>query len=103
MMTTAQILKILDDCCRAFTFPMLDHGDVYLAATRLSLFRSPQDWALVLEIFGYSPREGAPGVSVHTFASRLRNRNTPDQYPKRAAYEAYLRDNPYNDVRSFYP
>jgi hypothetical protein len=103
MMTTAEILKILDDCCGTFTFPMLDDGNVYLAATRLSLFRSPQDWAFVLEVFGFSPREGTPGVSVHTFASRLRNRNTPDQYPKRAAYDAYLRDNPYNEVRSFYP
>jgi len=34
-----EILSILDDCCDAFTFPMLDNGYVYLAATRLSLYR----------------------------------------------------------------
>ena len=26
-----EILSILDDCCDAFTFPMLDNGYVYLA------------------------------------------------------------------------
>jgi len=103
MMTADQILKILDDCCGTFTFPMLDNGYVYLAATRLSLFRSPQDWALVFEIFGFSPRAGTPHVSVHTFASRLRDRDKPEKYVKRAAHEAYLRDNPYNEVRTFYP
>lgn len=103
MMTADQILKILDDCCGAFTFPMLDNGYVSLAATQLSLHRSPQDWALVIEIFGFSPREGTPSVSVHTFANRLRNRDKADQYPKRKFYDAYLRDNPHNEVRTFHP
>ena len=103
MMTVDQILAILDDCCSAFTFPMLDNGYVYLAATRFSLHRSPQDWALVIEVFGYSPRTGSPEVSVQTFASRLKDRNKPDQYAKRQAYDAYLRDNPHNELRSFYP
>jgi len=103
MMTAGQILEILDDCCGTFAFPMLDDGNVYLAAARLSLYRSQQDWALAFEIFGFSPRVGRPDVSVHTFASRLRNRDKPDKYPKRAAHDAYLRDNPHNDVRTFFP
>ena len=103
MMTMGQILQILDDCCGTFTFPMLDNGYVYLAATRLSLYRSPQDWALAIEIFGFSPRAGTPDVTVHTFASRLRDRDKPGQYAKRAAYDAYLRDNPHNEARSFHP
>ena len=103
MMTMAEILKILDDCCGTFTFPMLDNGYVYLAGSRLTLYRSPKDWALTIEIFGFSPREGTPDVTVHTFASRLRDRNKSSDYPKRAAYDAYLRDNPYNEARSFYP
>lgn len=103
MMTADEILKILDDCCGTFKFPMLDNGYVYLAATRLSLYRSPQDWALVFEIFGYSPRAGMPDLSVHTFASRLRERDKPAQYVKRAAYDAYLRDNPHNETRTFFP
>ena len=102
-MTMNEILQILDDCCGTYTFPMLDNGYVYLAATRMSLHRSPQDWALVIEIFGFSPRVGTPEVSVHTFASRLRNRDKPEQYAKRSFYEAYLRDNPHNDVRVFHP
>jgi hypothetical protein len=103
MMTADQILKILDECCSAYTFPMLDNGYVFLAAPRLSLHRSPQDWALVIEIFGFSPRAGRPDVTVHTFASRLRDRDKPDQYVNRKAYEAYLRDNPHNEVRTFHP
>lgn len=48
------ILAVLDRCCDACTFPMLDNGYVYLAATRLSLFRSKADWAMVIEVFGFS-------------------------------------------------
>ena len=103
MMTADEILKVLDDCCGTFTFPMLDNGYVYLAGTRLSLHRSPSDWALVLEIFGFSPRAGTPDLSVHTFSSRLRDRDKPGQYVKRSAYDAYLRDNPHNEVRTFHP
>jgi hypothetical protein len=103
MMTADQILKILDECSSAYTFPMLDDGYVYLAATRLSLHRSQEDWALAIEIFGFSPRAGRPALTVHTFGSRLRDRDKPDQYVNRKAYEAYLRDNPHNEVRSFFP
>jgi len=103
MMTADEILKVLDDCCGTFTFPMLDNGYVYLAGTQLSLHRSPSDWALVIEVFGFSPRAGTPELSVYSFASRLRDRDKPGQYVKRAAYDAYLRDNPHNEVRTFHP
>lgn len=66
-----EILRVLDDASRAFTFPCLDNGYVYLAATRLSLFRSEADWAMVFEVFGYSPRAGLPDTTISTFASRL--------------------------------
>ncbi len=71
-----EILAILDRCCDAFTFPMLDNGYVYLAATRLSLYRSATDWAIVIEVFGFSPRSGLPDTHVQTFASRLHDRST---------------------------
>jgi len=103
MMTADQILKILDECCGAYTFPMLDDGTVYLAATRLSLHRSPQDWALAIEMFGFSPRAGTPDLTVHTFASRLRDRGKPDRAVSRKVTDAYLRDNPHNEVRTFHP
>ena len=47
-----EILSILDRCCDMFAFPMLDNGYWYLAATRLSLYRSATDWAMVIEVFG---------------------------------------------------
>lgn len=97
------ILGILDQCSQAFTFPMLDNGYVYLAATRLSLFRSDIDWGMVIEVFGFSPRSGLPDTSIYTFASKLHNRNTPEQYVNYAAYEKYLRNNPHNEFNTVFP
>ena len=98
-MNEAQILAVLDDACRAYTFPMLDNGYIYLAATRLSLFRSEQDWAMVIEVFGFSPREGIPSTYILTFASRLHQRNARDNYVSAEAYENYLKHNPCNESR----
>jgi hypothetical protein len=98
-----QILSIIDRCCEDCTFPMLDNAYVYLAATRLSLHRSTTDWAMVIEVFGYSPRAGLPHTHVYTFAERLHNRNSPENYVKREAYERYLVNNPNNESRFFYP
>jgi hypothetical protein len=97
------ILSILDRCCDSFTFPMLDNGYVYLAATRLSLYRSKMDWAMVIEVFGFSPRAGLPDTSIQTFASRLHDRDPPENYVNRQAYERYLANNPNNEFRSIFP
>jgi hypothetical protein len=99
----ADILSILDRCCEAYSFPMLDNGYLYLAATRLSLYRSAKDWALVIEVFGFSPRAGLPDTNIHTFASRLHNRDSPEDYVTREAYRSYLANNPHNEFRSAYP
>lgn len=98
-----QILFLLDRCCDVFTFPMLDNGYWYLAATRLSLFRSPADWAMVIETFGYNPRAGVPDTAICTFASTICNRDVPGSYVSQEAYENYLKNNPNNDVRFIYP
>jgi hypothetical protein len=103
MWTSDRILEALDACCDAFTFPMLDNGYVYLAATRLSLHRSADDWALAIEVFGFSPRGGVPDIHVHTFGSRLHARDTVDNYVTRDAYENHLSSNPHNDSRFYYP
>lgn len=97
-----QILTILDNCCNNHTFPMLDNGYVYLAASRLSLHRSATDWALVIEVFGFSPRAGSPDLHVYTFASQLYARNCPTRYTSQDAYERYLDNNPHNESRFFY-
>src|ERR1044072_1073875 len=98
-----KILAILARCSAEHTFPMLDNGYFYLAASRLSLFRSPEDWALVIETFGFSPRAGDPNVTVETFASRLHQRKSVDQYVSVEAYQRYLANNPHNESRFFYP
>jgi hypothetical protein len=97
------ILAILDACCENFTFPMLDNGYVYLAATRLSLYRSETDWALVIEVFGFSPRVGDPDTHIYTFASRLNRQNTASDYVSREAYENYLRSHPNSESVFVYP
>ncbi|MGV3724318.1 MAG: DUF7003 family protein [Actinomycetota bacterium] len=56
--TQADILKQLDACARAFTFPMLDNGYVYPADTRLAAFGDETRWALVIEVLGFGTREG---------------------------------------------
>jgi hypothetical protein len=98
-----EILAILDRCCDAFRFPMLDNGYVYLAATRLSLYRSATDWAIAIEVFGFSPRAGLPDTHIQTFASRLHDRDPPEHYVNRQAYEGYLANNPHNEYRSIFP
>ncbi len=103
MNSADEILRILDDCGGAFTFPALDNGYVYLAGTRLSLHRSPEAWALVIEVFGFSPRSGLPDTHVYTFASRLHGRDRPDAYVSRQAYENYLANNPHNESRFVFP
>jgi len=97
------VLQVLDACCDAYTFPMLDNGYVYLAATRLSLYRSPQDWAMVIEVFGFSPRAGLPDTAIQTFASRLHDRDRAEKYASPTAYENYLASNPHNEYRSVFP
>jgi hypothetical protein len=98
-----QILSILDRGCDAFTFPMQDNGYVYLAGTRLSLYRTVADWAVVIEVFEFSPRSGLPDTHIHTFARTLRNRDAPERYAKHEAYDNYLANNPHNDSRFVYP
>ena len=97
------VLKVLDDCAKAFTFPALDNGYVYPAATRLSAYAAAGDWALVIEVFGFSPRAGLPDISIYTFASQLRDRDKPENYATPEAYQNYLKRNPHNEFRSRYP
>ena len=99
----AFVLQVLDACCGRFTFPMLDNGYVYLAASRLSLHRSADDWAMVIEVFGFSPRSGLPDIHVYTFGSRLHSRERVEDYVTPEAHSAYLANNPNNESRFFRP
>jgi len=101
--TVDDILSVLDRCCEKFTFPMLDNGYVYLAATRLALYRSAQDWAMVIEVFGFSPRAGLPDTHIHTFGSRLVRQKTARSFVSRQAYETYLAQNPDNESVFVHP
>jgi hypothetical protein len=103
MNTPSEILAILDRGAEDGVLPMLDNPYVYLAATRLTLYRSETDWALVFEIFGFSPRAGLPDLSIWTFASSLRDRNPPEKYRTPDAYQSYLVQHTNDESRFFYP
>ena len=101
--TSEKILGILDACAEEFTFPALDNGYVYLASTRMSVYRSERDWAIVIEVFGFSPRSGDPDIQIYTFSSKLHGRNPSSNYVSEDAYKGYLENNPYNESRFIYP
>ena len=43
---TNAVLKTLDNQVKRGNFPMLDNGYIYLAGTKMSVFRSGEDWPL---------------------------------------------------------
>ena len=102
-MSAEAILAVLDKGCDAFVFPMLDNGYVYLAATRLTLFRSADDWAMAFEIFGYAPRAAGPDVSVWALGSRLARGRTRADHATQAAYDDYLEVHPHDNSAFFSP
>lgn len=103
MTSASEILSIWDQCCASYTFPMLDNGYVYPAASRLSVHWSPENWALVFELFGYSPRARRPDTTIATFAGKLFERNRRDRFVNDAAYSNYLKENPHNEDRQIWP
>ena len=44
-----------------------------------------------------------PDTHIQTFASRLHDRDPPERYVNRQAYERYLANNPHNEYRSVFP
>lgn len=97
------ILKILDESAEDLKIPMLDNGYVYLAASRLTIFRAQKDWAFVFETFGYSPRAGNPDLTIQTIATSLVNRKTQSDYINREAYDRYLWSNKHSEYKTFFP
>ncbi|MES1241131.1 MAG: hypothetical protein ABUT39_05880 [Acidobacteriota bacterium] len=53
-----EILKQLDDCAEAYTFPVLDNAYVYPADTRMTLYRDEERWSLVIEVLGFNSHMG---------------------------------------------
>lgn len=75
--SAAVILKQLDDCAEAYTFPVLDNAYVYPADTRMTLYRDEERWALVIEVLGFnSHMGGTEGIdnALYCFGNCLRRR-----------------------------
>ncbi len=103
MLSAESILETLDVSASLFIFPMLDNGYVYLAATRLSVFRSSEDWALVFEIFGFSPRACEPSLSITTIGSCIAHNRAEADFVDARAHRAYLENNRNWDMVFFAP
>lgn len=101
--TASQILKVLDGCCANHSFPELNQGDGFTAATRMFLFRSDEDWAVTIEVFGFSPRADVPAVTVVTVGSRLVNRPGPEDFFNDHAYRSHRDLHPHDETRFVYP
>ena len=101
--TAGGILEVLDEAARNCVFPMLDNGYVYPAAARLSLYRSPHDWAMIFETFGFSPRAGTPDLLVTTFASRLNRSKSASDFVTDEAFQNYLRSHPHDEQVFYHP
>jgi hypothetical protein len=72
--TANDILAQLDKCAEEFTFPMLDNGYTYPVKSRLSAHRDDNNWALVIEVFGFHNRAGGhDGIHncLHIFGNCL--------------------------------
>lgn len=57
-MTIGSVLSQLDQAAADFTFPALDNGYAYPADVRLTIYRDPMRWAMVIETVEHSPRGG---------------------------------------------
>lgn len=103
MTSAARILAFLDHASRRNCFPMLDNGYVFPAATRLSLYRSDNDWAMTIEVFGFSPRAGLPDTFIYTFGSRIVRTKSAADYVTPEAFDAYIAENPHNEMTVIHP
>lgn len=97
------ILDVWDACCRKFSFPRLGNGQVHLAASRLFLYRSDEDWAMTIEVFGFSPRSGEPEVQVFTSGSRLVNRPGQEDFFNDHAWHQHQANHPHDETRFVFP
>lgn len=64
-MTSQSILDLLDESAREFRFPGFDNMNYYLGTARINAFRSPQNWAVVLEEILWWP--AAEGIQQELF------------------------------------
>jgi hypothetical protein len=58
---------------------------------------------MVIEVFGHSPRAGLPDTHIYTFASVLHDRDVPEKYNSREAYDTYVTNNRHNESRFLFP
>ena len=74
MIRKEEILNQLDYCNSEYTFPMLDNGYVYPAATKLTAYRDDKRWVIVIEAIGFNYRGGGhDGISncLHIYGNCL--------------------------------
>ena len=100
--TEERILEVLDRFVWDGGFPEFSSQFLCLGASRLSLFRSANDWGLVIESFGYSPPGGTLVTSLYTFGSTICN--VDEEYRQRiSSFRTPPLDLSFNSNTTFYP
>jgi hypothetical protein len=106
LQTASEILEILDKCAESYDFPMLDNAYIYPAGVRMTLFRDPERWALVMEHLGFSKRAGAPedtiSVALYSYGNCVKKKR-PDDFVTKEAYETWLAEHPYDACHHVFP
>ncbi|MEV7974227.1 hypothetical protein [Cellulomonas sp. NPDC089187] len=97
------ILQILDAQAADLDFPALDNGYFYPAATRLSAYRSAQDWAVIIEVFGYATRADEASVIVTTLGSTVRLASAPERFATPEAFQRYQRVHAHMETHEVFP
>jgi hypothetical protein len=65
------ILRFLDETARNGRFPVLDNIHVYPADTRLTAYRSAEQWLLLVEVVGYAAQENEFVDHIHRLGEPL--------------------------------
>lgn len=70
-MRSVEVLEQFDAAAEEFLFPDLGHGYNYAVDVRLHGYRDAEQWALIVEAVGYSPRAGNLTDVLHVFGNCL--------------------------------
>ncbi|MGG7566158.1 DUF7003 family protein [Rhodovulum sp. DZ06] len=93
--TAQDILDLLDREFSAYRVNIIGNGYVFPAKSRLSLYRSAADWAMVVEQLGFmarEPREDGAGVTMQTVGPVLRGRRTAGDFVSEEAWRRYCEE-----------
>ncbi|MDQ6880357.1 MAG: hypothetical protein M3082_22165 [Candidatus Dormibacteraeota bacterium] len=80
-MNAGEVLEQLDRCDRDLNFPGLANVNYPMAATRLTAFRSSEEWLLAFEVVAFGVKEGAFVDIIYAYGNRVSKPGWQAQVP----------------------